>query len=239
MDAPMISIKLKGLHAIHALCGGGKVSGLMNMPGVALAMGMKEMELKGLMAKNGLMMRELEMEGRRMIVLQPSNGTQGAVTQGAIGKSTLASKSSTVMGGMQSVPQTTGASTEALGPLAKAGGPSALSTKSSALMGGGATKAAAAPMAAALSNGPAPALSNGLGSVVKGSLVTKSALVGGAAAKSAVGPGVVALQGMGWGLVLGALGPWLALGSLGLAATGVYFYVQARRLVEETHDFNG
>ena len=51
----------------------------------------------------------------------------------------------------------------------------------------------------------------------------------GGAAKTVIAPAAAAL-------VLGGLAPWLTLGSLGLAATGIYFYVQARRLVEPTLD---
>jgi hypothetical protein len=62
----------------------------------------------------------------------------------------------------------------------------------------------------------------------------------GATKAAAANVGSVAKVGaaaLGWGVALGGLGPWLAVGSLGLAVTGIYFYVQARRLVEDPHDF--
>jgi hypothetical protein len=74
----------------------------------------------------------------------------------------------------------------------------------------------------------------GLGSAAKACLGAKAAVTSGVAAKVAAVPAAAAL---GWGVALGTLGPWLAVGSLGLAVTGVYFYVQARRLVDEEPDF--
>lgn len=68
------------------------------------------------------------------------------------------------------------------------------------------------------------ALAKGLGAksgvVVKGSGV-KAVMVPGAA---------LSAKGLGWSLGLGGFGPWLALGALGLAATGIYFYLRAQAM---------
>ncbi len=50
-------------------------------------------------------------------------------------------------------------------------------------------------------------------------------------AKAAVVPGTaMSAKGLGWSLGLGGFGPWLALGALGLAATGLYFYLRAQTM---------
>jgi hypothetical protein len=71
---------------------------------------------------------------------------------------------------------------------------------------------------------------------------TKGAIAKGMGAKSAIvvkGSGMKAVmvptaamsaKGLGWSLGLGGFGPWLALGALGLAATGVYFYLRAQAM---------
>jgi len=63
------------------------------------------------------------------------------------------------------------------------------------------------------------------GAVAKGA--TSSKVVGG---KAALGTGAaLSAKSAGLGLGLGGLGPWLALGALGLAATGIYLYLRAQQ----------
>ncbi len=67
----------------------------------------------------------------------------------------------------------------------------------------------------------AKAAAKGVG---KGAVVVKGA-------KAAVVPGTaMSAKGLGWSLGLGGFGPWLALGALGLAATGLYFYLRAQTM---------
>src|SRR6185369_5174369 len=74
MDAPTISIKIKGLQAVDAL-NNGKLLGGLKINGAMMGMrGMGDGN-RLMMAKKGLMMREMEMEGNRMMLLQPSNAT--------------------------------------------------------------------------------------------------------------------------------------------------------------------
>jgi hypothetical protein len=150
MDAPSISIKIRGLQALEAMNGNGQLMGGIKIKGAGALMGLREIEgNRAIMAKKGLMMRELELEGRRMM-LQPSNGATAA--KGAITKGTTAT------------------------------------------------------------------------ATMKG-VAAKSAVVSGAG-------GAAAMSSVGWGLGLGGLGPWLALAALGLAATGIYFYLRAQQLAK-------
>jgi hypothetical protein len=112
-----------------------------------------------MMAKKGLLMREMEMEGNRMMLMQPSQGAAN---------------------------------------MANATGPTV--AKSSVAQGAiGAKSGSAAKVA-----------------------------ISGAASK---GAGAAMYKGIGWNLWLGGLGPWLVLGSVGMAAMGVYFYLRAQRLM--------
>jgi hypothetical protein len=173
MDAPTISIKIRGLQALEALNGNGQLLGGMKIQGGNALMGLREMEgnRRAIMAKKGMMMRggEIEMEGRRRMM-------------------------------MQAAPDPTTTTANAKGMVAKTAS---------------ATSAATTP-----------------------------ATIKGAAAKGAAvsGTGVLASHGVGWGLGLGGLGPWLALAALGLAATGIYFYMRAQQLAaisaHETNDLD-
>jgi hypothetical protein len=148
MDAPTISIKIKGLQAVDALnsLGGLKING------VNALVGMGRMEAnRAAMAGKGLMMREMEMEGNRMLLQ-----AKGA--------------------GMAKTTVTTGAQATAVGAKSAAAGTTKVAGAAGAAMFG----------------------SKGLGSL--------------------------------W---LGGLGPWLVLTSLGLAATGIYFYLRAQRMMAE------
>ena len=164
MDAPTISIKIKGLQAVDAL--NGQLLGGIKINGGNAMLAMRGMDgNRMLMAKKGLLMREMEMEGNRMMLLQPSQG----VGQGV----------------------------------------------------GGAAKGSVASNAIA---------------------TTKSATTATAAASGAASKGgtVVITKGLGWNLWMAGLGPWLVLGSVGLAAMGLYFYLRAQRLMlkggEEEYD---
>jgi hypothetical protein len=152
MDAG-ISIKIKGLQAIDAL-NRGQLLGGVKIQGVNALLGMRGMEANGALMNKGLLMREVEIEGNRMMLMQPSQGA-GAVKAPAL---------------------------------------SAVAPKSAAAM-------------------------------------TKGA--GAAATTKSVGVAALSTKGWGYGLWLGGFGPWLVLGSLGLAATGVYFYLRAQRLILE------
>jgi hypothetical protein len=71
----------------------------------------------------------------------------------------------------------------------------------------------------------APAALGKTGAVAKG-VGAKSAV----ASKSVVSTGAaLSAKGLGWSLGLGGLGPWLVLGAVGLAATGVYMYLRAQQ----------
>jgi hypothetical protein len=156
MDAPTISIKIRGLQALEAMNGNGQLLGGMKIQGANTLMGLRELEgNRALMAKKGMMLREVELEGRRMM-LQQSNGT--AAAKGMVAKTTSATTT----------------------------------------MKGVATKGAVAS-----------------------------------------GTGVTAAHGIGWGLGLGGLGPWLALAALGLAATGIYFYMRAQQLAQASGEDAG
>jgi hypothetical protein len=149
MDVPTISIKIRGLQALEAMNGNGQLLGGVKIKGANALMGLREIEgNRALMAKKGMMLREVEIEGRRMM-LQPQTGT-----------------------------------TAAKGMVAKT----------------------------------ASATSTMKGVAAKGAVVS--------------GTGAVAAHGVGWGLGLGGLGPWLALAALGLAATGIYFYMRAQQLAQ-------
>jgi hypothetical protein len=149
MDAPTISIKIKGLQAVDALntLGGLKINGANALVGLGGMEGNR-----AALAGKGLMMREMEMEGNRMLLQQ----------------------------------------------------------------------AKAASMAKA--------------NVAQATAVgAKSAATGTAKAAGAAGTaGVTMFGSKGLGtLWLGGLGPWLVLTSLGLAATGIYFYLRAQRMMHE------
>jgi hypothetical protein len=165
---PTISIKINGLQALND----GQILGGAKLNGANLAM-MGEDGNRALMAKKAaLLMRgggEMEMEGKRMILLQPSNGA--GMTKGALGSS--------------------GA-------------------------GGGAVGAKSAVATNAAMSGAPAATAN------SGAAAAKSASAAAASAK-----------GMGWNLALGGFGPWLVLGSLGIAAVGLYFYLRAERMAME------
>lgn len=149
MDAPTISIKIRGLQALEAMRGNGQLLGGVKIQGANALMGLREMEgNRAVMAKKGMMLREVELEGRRMM-LQPPAPTTAA--KGVVAKS-------------------------------------------------------------------APATSAVKGIAAKGAVVS--------------GTGAAAAHGIGWGLGLGGLGPWLALAALGLAATGIYFYMRAQQLAQ-------
>jgi hypothetical protein len=166
MDAPSISIKIRGIQALQALNGNGQLMEGIRIKGANALMGLREVEgNRAMAAKKGMMMREIELEGRRMMMQPP---TPNAATA-----------------------------------------------------------------------------AKGAGAVTKGTAATATAK--GVVAKSAVGAsagagGAAALNTMGWGLGLGGLGPWLALAALGLAATGVYFYLRAQQLArassEDLHDLD-
>jgi hypothetical protein len=152
MDAPTISIKIRGLQALEALNGNGQLLGGMKIQGGNALMGLREVEgNRAIMAKKGMMLREVEIEGRRRMMLAPSNGT--TATKGMVAKTSSAT------------------------------------------------------------------------STVKG-VAAKGAVVS--------GTGAAAAHGVGWGLGLGGLGLWLALAALGLAATGIYFYMRAQQLAQAT-----
>jgi hypothetical protein len=158
MDAPTISIKIRGLQALQALNGNGQLVGGMQIQGGNALMGLREIDgnRRALMAKKGMMMGgEVEMEGRRRMILQAADPTTTANAKGMIGKTASAT-----------------------------------------------------------------------------SMATSPATIKGVAAKGAAasGTGALAAHGVGWGLGLGGLGPWLALAALGLAATGIYFYMRAQQL---------
>jgi hypothetical protein len=162
---PTISIKINGLRALNdgQLIGGAKLNG------ANLAM-MGEDGNRALLAKKALMRGgEIEMEGKRMILLQPSNGA-GAGMKGGLASS----------------------------------GAGAVGTKSAIVTN-------ATPNA-----------------TMSGAATTS----GGSVAKSA-GAATVSAKGMGWKLALGGFGPWLVLGSLGIAAVGLYFYLRAERMAME------
>jgi len=55
----------------------------------------------------------------------------------------------------------------------------------------------------------------------QGAVVGSKVALGSSAAMSA--------KSVGWSLGLGGLGPWLALGALGLAATGIYLYLRSQQ----------
>ena len=151
MDVPTISIKIRGLQALEAMNGNGQLLGGVKIQGANALMRLPEMEgNRAIMAKKGMMLREVELEGRRMM-LQPPNAT--TATKGMVAKT--ASATSTMKG-----------------------------------------------------------------------VAAKGAVVSGTGAVAAHG------MGYGWGLGLGGLGPWLALAALGLAATGIYFYMRAQQLAE-------
>ena len=176
MDAPTISIKIRGLQALEALNGNGQLAGTMKIKGANALMGLREMEnnRRAIMTKKGMMMREMEMEGRRMM-LQPSNmnGMNG-------GMNGMNGGMNGMNGGMNGMSATKGA-------VAKSG--------------------------------------STVGATMKGA-AAKGAVVSGAGAAS------YGAKGVGWGLGLGGLGPWLALAALGLAATGIYFYMRAQQLAQ-------
>lgn len=73
---------------------------------------------------------------------------------------------------------------------------------------------------------------------VSKAVIVKSAATGG---KAAIGTGAaLSAKSVGWGLGLGGLGPWLALGALGLAATGIYLYLRSQQPeaeIQEPDDF--
>lgn len=86
--------------------------------------------------------------------------------------------------------------------------------------------------------------------VTKAAAVTKAASVkgagvaavsGAATTKGAIGTGAaLSAKTVGWSLGLGGFGPWLALGALGLAATGVYLYLRSQQVqdaLEEPDEF--
>ena len=165
MDAPTISIKIRGLQALEAMNGNGQVMGGVKIKGMKALMGLRELDgnRRALMAKKGMLMREIEMEGGRRMMMQPPSppmDTAGAV-KGVVAK-----------------------------------GSSATST-------------------------------------LKG-VAAKGALVSGTGAGAAA-----TAHGLGWGLGLGGLGPWLALAALGLAATGIYFYMRAQQLAQAAAEDNG
>jgi hypothetical protein len=164
MDAPSISIKIRGLQALEALNGNGQLMGGIKIKGTQALMGLREIEgnRRAVMANKGMMMREIEMEGRRQMMMQPTQGATAA--KGAVTKGTTATVST-----------------------------------------------------------------------VKG-VAAKTAVVSGASAGAG---GAAALNGVGWGLGLGGLGPWLALAALGLAATGVYFYLRAQQLAKASAEDMG
>jgi hypothetical protein len=162
MDAPTISIKIRGLQAVDALNNGQLLGGLKINGGSAM-MAMRGMDgNRMMMAKKGLLMREMEMEGNRMMMAQP-----------------------TPMGNMANA-----------APAAK-------------------TTLAAAPASVPASN------------VVAAKSATTAAVSGAATKGGAVG----ITKGIGLNLWLGGLGPWLVLGSVGMAAMGLYFYLRAQRLM--------
>jgi hypothetical protein len=165
MDAPTISIKIRGLQAVDALNNGQLLGGLkLNGGNVMMAMRNMGDGNRMMMAKKGLLMREMEMEGNRMMLLQQQGGGGNAVT---------AAKS-------------------------------------------------------ALASAPSPAsVSSSASNVIAGKSATTAA-VSGAASK---GGGVMIGKGLGLNLWLGGLGPWLVLGSVGMAAMGLYFYLRAQRLM--------
>jgi hypothetical protein len=168
MDAPTISIKIRGLQALEALNGNGQLLGGMKIQGGNAVMGLREIEgnRRAIMAKKGMMMREVEIEGRRRMMLQATDPTTTANAKGLVAKT-----------------------------------------------------------ASATSMATSPA--------------TSTATIKGVAAKgaAATGTGALAAHGVGWGLGLGGLGPWLALAALGLAATGIYFYMRAQQLAAASvHD---
>jgi hypothetical protein len=210
MDAPMISIKLKGLQAIQALnANGGQFMGPMmgmNLNGGGILVRLKDMDNGRMMLKmkNGMMMmRDMDMEGKRMLLLQPASPPPPPPVP-------LAAKAATKIAIAPAAP-----AMEAMA-AAKTSSVAAAKTAMSAA-GAGKTALAVASAPAAIAT-------------------TKSAAL--SVAKSAAVPAAAALSGLGWGLALGALWPWIALGSAGLAATGIYFYVQARRMVTEVPEWD-
>jgi hypothetical protein len=168
MDVPTISIKIRGLQALEAMNGNGQIMGGVKIKGMKALMGLRELDgnRRALMAKKGMLMREVEMEGGRRMMMQPLTpptppmDTATAV-KGAVAKTT------------------SGAST------------------------------------------------------LKG-VAAKGAIVSGTGAGAAA-----TAHGLGWGLGLGGLGPWLALAALGLAATGIYFYMRAQQLAQAANEDNG
>ncbi len=67
----------------------------------------------------------------------------------------------------------------------------------------------------------------------------KSAAVGTTKVAGAAPVGATMFGSKGLGaLWLGGLGPWLVLTSLGLAATGIYFYLRAQRMMHENAGFD-
>jgi hypothetical protein len=78
---------------------------------------------------------------------------------------------------------------------------------------------------------------NGIAEIAKGSAATTKAAAGGAAKSAGLGGGAAYhSKGLAMSLWLGGFGPWLVLGSLGLAATGIYFYLRAQRMMLERGD---
>jgi hypothetical protein len=261
MDAPTISIKLKGMQAIQALNGGQLLGGL-KLQGGAMLLGIREIEGRGLamLQNGGGMMRDVEIEGKRMLLLQPSAPAAAApsVTQGTVAKAAVGTKGASAIAApaiapvapaiapaapvivptapamAPAVPALIPPPTEAVSAMAKGAMMAPAAAKTAVVSSVVAPTIAAAPSAAALSaSAPAVGMGSmqGLGSAAKGCVGAKTAV-------TTAGPIVKAgAAALGWGVALGSLGPWLALGSLGLAVTGVYFYVQARRIVEDAHDF--
>lgn len=79
--------------------------------------------------------------------------------------------------------------------------------------------------------------------VIGKAAVTKAAVAKGATqgaltgSKAVYGTGAaLAAKSAGWSLGLGGLGPWLALGALGLAATGIYLYLRAQQSEDALQD---
>jgi hypothetical protein len=82
-------------------------------------------------------------------------------------------------------------------------------------------------------------LSKGGGAMAKGTMAQSGATLGAtksataaATTKSVTSASMFGTKGIG-SLWLGGLGPWLVLTSLGLAATGIYFYLRAQRMMLE------
>jgi hypothetical protein len=168
MDAPTISIKIKGLQALDALNNGQLLGGL-KVNGANAMLAIRGMDgNRMMMAKKGLLMREMEMEGNRMMLMQqPSQGAANAANT----------------------------------------------------MGATATKSSVAQGAIA----------------AKGGTTAKIAAI----AAASKGAGAAMYKGIGWNLWLGGLGPWLVLGSVGMAAMGVYFYLRAQRLMLASGEGDG